>query len=250
MKRILFSILVFVPFVASADKKFTQGKGTTWDCKKDPVVSISHGGGKYTFKGACTTINVSGGGNKLTVESADELNLSGAKNVVTIGTVGSINLVGSKNTVTWKAAKTGDAPSINHVGKDNVVAQTGGGTKPTATASTAAAAPPATATAPATAGTVIDCAKTAVFSYVENDGTFTLQGKCDKIMISGNNNKVRVETVGNVMLSGNANTVEATKVDTVATSGNDNKVTYKGPLTGTKTKVMNTGNGNKISAVK
>jgi len=235
MKRIFFLILVLAPSVAAADKSFTMGKGTTWDCKKDPVVSISHGKGVYKFKGACTTINVMGGSNKLTIESVDELNLSGAKNTVTVGTVGTINLVGSKNNVTWKAAKTGDTPAINHVGKDNVVAQAGG-----------AKTPPA---APKVAGTAIDCAKQPTLNQVDNDATFTLTGKCDKIMISGNNNKVFVDSVSNVMLSGNANTLEARAVDVIATSGNDNTVTYKTAVT-TKTKVMNTGNGNKITSVK
>ena len=68
-------------------------------------------------------------------------------------------------------------------------------------------------------------------------------------MISGNNNKVFVDSVSNVMLSGNENTIEARAVDVIATSGNENKVTYKTAVT-TKTKVMNTGNGNKISSVK
>lgn len=245
MKRIFFLILVLVPSAAAADKSFTMGKGTTWDCKKDPVVSISHGKGVYKFKGACTTINVSGGSNKLTIESVDELNLSGAKNTVTVGTVGAINLVGSKNNVTWKAAKTGDAPAINHVGKDNVVTQAGGAKTPPA------ATPPAStpAAAPKVAGTAIDCAKQPTLNQVDNDATFTLTGKCDKIMISGNNNKVFVDSVGNVMLSGNNNTLEARAVDVIATSGNDNKVSYKTAVT-TKTKVMNTGNGNKITSVK
>jgi hypothetical protein len=243
MKRILYVILVLVPSVAAADKTFNTGKGVTWDCKKDPVVSINHGGGTYKLKGACTTINVNGGGGKLTIESVDELNLAGAKITVTVGTVATINLLGNKNKVTWKTAKTGDAPAINHIGKDNVVAQTG---TPAGDAKT----PPTVTTAAAPkvpAGTAVDCGKTPVFSYNENDSVFTLTGKCDKVMIAGNNNKVNVvDSVDNVMLSGNDNSVAATAVNTVATSGNNNTVTYKG----TKPKVMNPGNGNKITPAK
>jgi hypothetical protein len=248
MKRILCLLMVLVPSVAGADKIWNAGKGTTWDCKKDPVVGINHGKGVYKFKGACQTLNLNGGKVKITAESFDVINVNGSKNDITVASVGTVNVTGSNNKVTWKAAKSGDAPTVNNIGKDNVVAQAGGAAPTTPPGTTAAAPKPAAPAA--TTGTVIDCAKTSTFSYAENDGTFTLQGKCDKLLLSGNNNKVRVESVNNVMLSGNENTVEATKVDIIATSGNDNKVTYKGPNTGTKTKVMNTGNGNKISTVK
>jgi hypothetical protein len=239
MKRILVLVVVLVPAAASADKAFMTGKGTTWDCKKDPVVSIMHGKGTYKLKGACTTVNVSGGSNKLTIESVDELNLTGAKNTVTVTTVGTINLTGSKNNVTWKAAKTGDAPSINNVGKDNTVAQTG--------APATATPPAATATAPKTSGggTAIDCAKNPSFVYADNDGTFTLSGTCKHVMISGNNNKLTIENAEHVMLSGNKNSVTGT-LAAVDTSGNDNSVSYKGA----KPKISNTGNGNKIGAAK
>lgn len=240
MKRILVCLLTFIPAVVVADKSFMTGKGATWDCKKDPVVSIMHGKGVYTFKGACTSINVAGGTNKLTIESVDELNLTGAKNTVTVGTVGTINLTGSKNNVTWKGAKSGDAPSINNVGKDNVVAQAGGAAPKTPPATTTTAAPKATG-----GGTAIDCNKSPSFMHADNDGTFTLTGKCKHVMISGNNNKLTVENAEHVMLTGNKNSVTGT-LAAVDTSGNDNSVSYKG----TKPKISNTGNGNKIGAAK
>lgn len=244
MKRILFLLLVFVPAVAGADKVWTSGKGATWDCKKDPVVSIMAGKGTYTFKGACTSINVSGGKNKITVESADALNVSGATNTITIASVSTINLVGSTNKVTWKTAKTGDAPAISVIGKNNVVAQAGGA-KPAPTTTAAADAKPAVG------GSAIDCAKTATFMYAENDGTFTLTGKCDKILISGNNNKLKVESANTVLLSGNKNAVDAVAVNAIDTSGNENTVSYKKAVTTAgKTKISNTGNGNKISVAK
>ena len=88
MKRILCLLLAVAPAVAHADKNFTSGKGTTWDCKKDPKVNISHGKGVYTFKGACTQINLSGGKSKLTIESVDQLNVSSAGNTIMVGTLG------------------------------------------------------------------------------------------------------------------------------------------------------------------
>ncbi len=246
MKRILVLVVVLVPAAASADKAFMTGKGTTWDCKKDPVVSIMHGKGTYKLKGACTTVNVTRGSNKLTIESVDELNLTGAKNTVTVTTVGTINLTGSKNNVTWKAAKTGDAPSINNVGKDNVVSGAGGTAAKTAPSTTAPAPKPA---APATRDFTVDCSKSGSFTAADNDGSFTVTGTCDSISISGNHNKLKIESVKTLSISGNENTAEPAAVATIATSGNDNRVSYK-TSTATKTKVLNTGNGNKIATVK
>src|SRR5262245_36696401 len=107
-------LLVAMPISAQAEKVFTKaGKGaTTWDCSKDPVVKINHGGANYVFKGNCTLIFTNAGSGKLTIESVDTLDINGAKNVVTVGTVGDIKLTGANNTVTWSKAKKGDEPKI------------------------------------------------------------------------------------------------------------------------------------------
>jgi hypothetical protein len=153
-------------------------------------------------------------------------------------------VTGSKNKVTWKSAKTGDAPAVSNIGKDNMIAQAGGAA-PGITAS-------ATPTAPApTAGSVIDCAKTPSFMYAENEGTFTFTGKCETIAISGNDNQLKIESVKTLLLSGNENTAHTAAAGTINTSGNSNTVTYKGALApATKTRISNTGNRNKISTVK
>src|ERR1041384_3369789 len=113
--------------VANADKVFRAGKGTTWDCGKDPVVSILHGNATYTFKGSCTSITLTGGNNKLTIEGVGSLSITGAHNNIAIDTVESIAIVGSDNTVTYKAAAHGDAPSVSKVGSNNTVTAGGGG---------------------------------------------------------------------------------------------------------------------------
>src|SRR5687767_5797488 len=100
-----FAIACFVSSQAAhADKIFRVGRGATWDCKQDPVVSIEHGNGKYTLKGACKSVNLTGGNNTLTIATTDSVNITGAHNKVAIDTVDSINIVGSHNTVTYKAA--------------------------------------------------------------------------------------------------------------------------------------------------
>jgi len=111
--------------IAHADKVFRIGKGATWDCNKDPVVSIEHGNGTYTLKGSCKSVNLTGGNNNLTIESTGSINVTGAHNKIAIDTVDSINIVGSDNTVTYKGAVHRDAPSVSRIGTNNVV--TGGG---------------------------------------------------------------------------------------------------------------------------
>ena len=113
--------LAFVPFTATAEKNYMGGKGGTWDCAKDPVVNINHGSGKYTFKGACETINLNGGKHTMTIESVGTLNVNSGKNTITIGTVGTINVVGANNVITYKAAKGGDEVSTNVVGTGNKI---------------------------------------------------------------------------------------------------------------------------------
>jgi Protein of unknown function (DUF3060) len=137
--KLFVSLLLFVtPVVARADTKLE--KGAAWDCKKDPVVSIPNGGGKYTFKGPCTSINVGGGKNTLDIESvetlnlggglntlkigtADSLNIGGAKNTITIDTVGTIDIAGASNTITWKKAKAGDKPVMKGQPDKNTITQ-------------------------------------------------------------------------------------------------------------------------------
>jgi hypothetical protein len=113
---------VLAPMTAGADKLFNKGKGTAWDCTKDPVVNINHGGGTYTFTGKCRTINVNGGDNKLTIESVDTINVNGGDNTVAIGTVDTINVNGSNNKLTYRTAKSGKA-TTRSPGGDNTVEQ-------------------------------------------------------------------------------------------------------------------------------
>lgn len=121
MNKLACLLIALTPALATADKSFT--KSATWDCAKDPTVAINHGGGTYTFKGACKQINVNGGGVKLTVESVDTLNVNGGGCTATVGTLDVANINGAGNKLTWKKAKSGDKPTVNIVGADNKVDQ-------------------------------------------------------------------------------------------------------------------------------
>ena len=122
MKKLaLLLAFTLVPFTAAAEKAYVSGKGGTWDCTKDPIVSINHGRGKYTFKGACDVINLNGGQSTITVESVDTINVNAGKNTITIGTVDTINVNGADNTITYKKGKTEDGVNVHVVGANNKV---------------------------------------------------------------------------------------------------------------------------------
>jgi hypothetical protein len=113
--------MVVTQLLASADKDLQ--KAGAWDCKKDPVVHIGNGDGKYTFKGACKSISVGGGENKITIEKVDLLDVGGAENVITVGTVDTIDVGGNDNKITWKKAKTGDKPTLKGQPDKNTITQ-------------------------------------------------------------------------------------------------------------------------------
>ena len=120
MSKLVCLLLVLTPALAGADTALTRS--TTWDCKKDPVVRITQGMTRITFKGECKTIAVGSGKNTLTIESVDTLDVGGAMNEITVGTVGTILLTGAKNVVHWTSAKSGDKPKVADTAVGNVVA--------------------------------------------------------------------------------------------------------------------------------
>lgn len=121
MMKLACLLLVLTPALATADKTFTHS--ASWDCTKDPVVRINHGGGSYHVKGACKEIDINGGDVKLAAEDVDVLNINGGSCKVTVGAAGTINVNGASNKVSWKKAKAGDQPQVNIQGADNDVAQ-------------------------------------------------------------------------------------------------------------------------------
>ncbi|MEO6776338.1 MAG: DUF3060 domain-containing protein [Kofleriaceae bacterium] len=124
MKLVIAAILVGSAFgaLAWADKSFTGDKTATWDCAKDATVTIMHGNGKYTFKGACKDITVNGGHNALTIEHVATLTLNGSSNKVAAGNLDAVNITGSDNKVTWKrSGGTGGKPTVSTLGQNNAI---------------------------------------------------------------------------------------------------------------------------------
>jgi hypothetical protein len=200
--------------IAHADKIYRVGRGATWDCKQDPVVSILHGNGKYTFTGACKSITLTGGNNTLTIATTDSISITGAHNKVAIDTVDAINIVGSHNTVTYKSAAHGDKPSVSQIGTNNVISGGGGGAK---------ADKPSDGARPVAesdddddrAGGAQDCAKNPTAEIDTGDGKYTFIGQCTKIVVNGGENTLKIESVKELSISGSLNTVTVGSVDKI-----------------------------------
>ena len=123
MLRFAIVAALLLPAAALADKSFNGGKGATWDCASDPVVVITGGSTKYTLKGACKSISVTGGHNTLAIESATTLDITGASNTISIDAVDAININGAGNKITWKKGKSVPKPSISQLGQNNSITQ-------------------------------------------------------------------------------------------------------------------------------
>ena len=121
MKAIIATLLLTCA-VASADKAFTAEKSATWDCSKDATVTITHGNGKYTFKGACKGITVNGGHNTLAIESVATLTVNGSSNTITTDNLDSVSLTGSDNKVAYKkSGGAGGKPTVSSLGQNNAI---------------------------------------------------------------------------------------------------------------------------------
>ena len=235
--------------IAHADKVFRIGKGGTWDCKQDPVVSIEHGNGNYTLKGTCKSVNLTGGNNTLTVATTDSINITGAHNKVAIDTVDSINIVGSDNTVTYKAAAHGDNPSVSKIGTNNVVSGGGGGGGKPGDSKPSGGGKPAGENADAAEG-AHDCGKNPTAAINNGDGNYKFVGPCTRIMVNGGENTVVIESTKELVVSGSTNTVTVGSADRILISGGENKVSYRKGISGAKPKISTSGEGNTITQIK
>jgi len=77
---------------------------------------------------------------------------------------------------------------------------------------------------PATAAT---CSESARRLSGDNQN-ITVAGHCNTLNISGNNNTVQIDSVGNLSLMGNGNSVKAAKVGDIKAGGDRNTVSYTG----------------------
>jgi len=271
-KFVAIVVVALAPVTAFADKNIL-GASASHDCSSDPVVNIRHGKGTYTFKGACKTINVQGGGNTVTTETADELNIQGSDNTVNVGTLGSTNIVGTNNKVAFKKAKSGDKPEVSIVGTGNKVAVGGtgggggGGGGDEAKPAEKPAPPPASDVKAPAGAKLIDCTKTPTWSTGNGGGSFKFTGTCKKISVGGGENSLWIQSAATVDVGGGENRLFINSVDlldiggaenqiavntvgTISVGGADNQITWKKAKSGDKPTLKGQPDKNTIVQVK
>lgn len=241
-KLALGLVIACTPALAFAGKTYNDGSGGTWDCSKDPAITINIDKGTFTFTGTCGTISVNGNGNTITVAGTKMIVLNGNSNTATLAAVQTIQANGNSNTVTYaKDAK----PKVQALGSSNKIGPGDAG---------------AGAKAPAGGGGggggdadsgVIDCAKHPTYGVDSNGGlSLKFVGKCDKIEVSTGDNNVQIESVKTLELNGGGNKVSVGAVDAVITNGAKNNVTYKKGVSGAKPKVSGAGADNTVVQAK
>jgi hypothetical protein len=238
MRTLIGLLIALTPAVVHAGKTYNDGAGGTWDCKKDPTVTINANHGTYTFKGACTSISVNGNTNKVAIESVDRLEVNGNENLIEADTASRIGTNGNANKVTYKQG----TPKITNPGTDNQIGG-GGANKPADKARPADDAGGDAA--------VIDCTKHPVQAVASTgDNALRYVGTCTKITVSTGSNRLSIENVKTLVLDGGENTVEIGGVDAIVTNGAENRVTYKKGLSGAKPKVSGAGADNHVVQIK
>ena len=94
--------------------------------------------------------------------------------------------------------------------------------------------------------TALDCSQQPNVSITSGSGSYKVSGTCDKVAISGGDNKVAIEATKNLAITGSSNQVTVDKADKIAAMGSKNTVTYGAGLTVAKPKIATTGKGNII----
>jgi hypothetical protein len=231
--KTIVSLLLLVPALAAADKSYVDGKGATWECAKDPDVSILANAGIYTLKGACKSISIDGNDNKVTVEGATKISVNGNQNIVDITTVDTLSANGNQNVVSIKKG----SPKLSNNGTSNKI-------------NTAGSATTTTPTTPANTMTTVDCAKDPSYSITGGSGTYQFTGTCSKISVAGGSNHVMIENVKEIAVAGAKNVIAIVGVDKISNVGSDNKVAYKKGLSSEKPKISNIGTGSTVEQAK
>ena len=91
-----------------------------------------------------------------------------------------------------------------------------------------------------------DCAKGPNVSIDTSDGTFKLTGTCERVLISGGNNKVTIEATKRIDINGAKNVVEVDAVDVIRVNSSGNTINYKKGLTRKTPDVVAVGDNNSI----
>lgn len=100
-------------------------------------------------------------------------------------------------------------------------------------------------------GTVThDCGDDPVVQINGSASALTLTGACTAVQINGSDINGTIESVTKLQVTGADNTIAVIAADKILVTGASNKVTYKKAVKAKRTKVGNTGIGNKVKKVK
>ncbi len=94
--------------------------------------------------------------------------------------------------------------------------------------------------------TTLDCAKQPAVSIAKGGGSYKIIGTCNKVAISGGDNKVAIEASTNLAITGSNNVITIDKADKIAALGSKNHVTYGSGLTAARPKIASAGKGNVV----
>jgi hypothetical protein len=255
-------------------------------------IAISGGNQRRTFECGGKNVIVSGSMNELTLRGeCPRIDITGGGNTISVDQVGRIDITGAGNRVTWARALDGTRPRVSTTGVGNVItrlrtsseesaepapaAPTAGepadakqperGAGATATENppvdTRADKPPAAKTLPDKGAATAqppsqpEAAPRATPSprpgppivFLEDEITRTIDCRNRDVDLRGDGNTLTLRgDCGKLLVTGNNNVIEIDSVQAIDTPGNENRITWaKGPSR-SGPKITNLGNGNTI----
>jgi hypothetical protein len=110
--------VVLVPILAFADKHIADTKTATWDCKTDPIVSVTANNATIRITGTCNDVTIAGNHDTVRVAHGQTVTINGNHNTVDTGGVDAVMVAGNDNAVSSKK----DA-YVQDIGKRNTVTQ-------------------------------------------------------------------------------------------------------------------------------
>jgi len=214
---------------------------------------------------------VNGNENELTIKGeCSKLYVAGNENIIYVEAVAVIDTPGNENTVTWEKGIDGEKPSIRNLGTDNTIKKAAveeeeeeekeeedetpssddTGVSKTLDSALSKLDVLGKGKKSTTGGTVKSTSGKKVIEIIGNREDKTLSLKGQKLVITGNFNKLRVKgTCSELLVKGNANEVKIDAVGIIKTLGNMNKVFWKKGLDDEDPAISDVGTANKIIQV-
>jgi lipopolysaccharide export system protein LptA len=221
-----------------------------------------------TIKCQGDEVIVSGNENELTIKGeCSRLYVPGNKNIIDVEAVAVIDTPGTKNTVTWEKGIDDKKPSISNLGTENKIKKAA----PDEEAEEEEEEEDDSKSADdmgisktvdnalskldilgkgKTGSTSQSSGDNNVIEITGNREVKTLKLKGEKLIITGNFNKLKVKgTCSELLVRGNANVVEIAAVGIIKALGNLNKVYWEKGLDDENPSISNVGTNNEISQV-